>query len=218
MALQGFDQLNAIYTAIIGREQDQASLEGILRVKDAFGLAYDDPRLAIFMCNDSYKTLFVDVQNNAQQAVDFVLEDAQRRLAKLVDDQCTRIASVGERLDAEFLRTSEKYFAFTEKNAKVITARTLEAMTASVKTDVSKEISQAIRKSLDQEIVPLRNGLEREFGSLRATIHSFAQMLQETEQRMRTNWLSHMIDCAIAGAVGGLVVVLMPLFIKRFVG
>lgn len=218
MALQGYDHLKAMYTKILGREPDQESLEGILRVKDALDIAYDDPRLAIIMANDSYKTLFVDVQTHAQQAVDFMLEDAQRRMAKMVDDQCARIANVGERLDEAFEKESARYKEFTGNNAKAVTALALEAMTTSVKTDVSKEIAKTIEKNLDQEVVPLRNGLEREFGSLRATIQSFAHTLQETEQRMRTNWLSHMIDCAIAGVVGGLVAVLVPLLIKRFVG
>lgn len=203
MPLQGHDKLRSVYASILGREPDEASFAGVLRLKETLRLSDNDPMLSVLMALDSYRTVFIEAPAHAKAAVDFVLADAQRQLTAIVNDVSEPLVGVRDRLEAEFTATSAKYHAFVGKNVSATVAAATEALRETVAKEIPGVIRQAVAQVIQREMVPLQERAE-----------SLSSVLAETANRFHNGWLLRLAELVIAALLGAS----MALFLVRFLG
>jgi len=80
-----FSTLRETFSGVVGRNPSQQELEGIMRIKDALSLGYDDPMLSVLMAMENYKSLFIQIPEQIAEAASQVAGVAARSATERVN-------------------------------------------------------------------------------------------------------------------------------------
>lgn len=182
-----YDEVKKQFTAVVGRPPSPEETEGLLHLKDAMGLRWDDPVFSLLMAMENHKAYFREIPAEMHKAADFMLSEAQGRLSG-------EVQKAVDGVNAVYARHREASAELSQKMGAEVITRSLESLQGAVRDTVATEL-----KTVERESGKAIDSVRRAATSAVDQCHALA-----SEWR-RARWLAFGVNAVIAlcAAVGG---------------